>query len=140
MKRFIYLFCFSILVSCSDNSLDNPNCRFLLDIGVNETINLSFYPQLNFSGSSEYIPNIGNGGVIIARIGETFFAWDAADPNHPLSSCSVLVNSGLNATCQCEDENEYSLSNGLPLNNGDLRCGLRNYRVEVNGNSLVIFN
>ena len=137
---FYYIISFFILFSCSDNSLDNPNCRFLLNINVNETINLTFYPELQFSGSSEYIPNIGNGGVILARVGETIFAWDAADPNHPLSSCSVLQNSGLTATCQCEDENEYSLSNGLPLKNAELRCPLKNYRVEKNGNNLLIFN
>jgi nitrite reductase/ring-hydroxylating ferredoxin subunit len=133
---------FITLVSCSKNSNENENCKFLLDIGVNEVVNLNLpqYSQLQFAGNSVYIANAGNGGILIASTGADFFAWDAADPNHAQSSCSVLVNSGLNATCGCADKNEYSLVNGLPLNNSELRCGLRNYRVERNGNTLLISN
>tara|TARA_R110002096_G_scaffold203033_4_gene387907 strand:+ start:2668 stop:3099 length:432 start_codon:yes stop_codon:yes gene_type:complete len=133
---------FLILASCSNNSNENENCKFLLDIGVNEVVNLNLpqYSQLQFAGNSVYIANAGNGGILIASTGADFFAWDATDPNHVQSECSVLVNSGLNATCGCADKNEYSLVNGLPLNNSTLRCGLRNYRVEQNGNTLIISN
>ena len=66
--------------------------------------------------------------------------FDAADPNHVPSACSVLTLSGINGICGCDDENEYSLFNGLPVNNSSLRCPLKAYRVEVNGNTLLIFN
>lgn len=133
---------FLTLASCSNNSNEDENCKFLLDIGINVVVNLNLpqYSQLQFAGNSVYVSNAGNGGILIASTGANFFAWDAADPNHAQSSCSVLVNSGLNATCGCEDENEYSLINGLPLNNSELRCSLRNYRVEVSGNTLLISN
>ncbi|WP_242084053.1 hypothetical protein [Aestuariivivens sediminis] len=129
------------LFGCSV-SKENENCNFLLDIGVNESINLSYptYSLLQFAGNSVYVPGIGNGGIIIASTGADFYAWDASDPNHIQSSCSILVNSGLNATCGCDDKNEYSLVNGQPLNNGALLCGLRNYRVEQSGNTLRIYN
>ncbi len=131
-----------ILLSCSNNNNEDENCRFLLDIGVSEVINLNLpqYSQLKFAGNSVYIPNAGNGGILVASTGADFFAWDAADPNHIPSVCSILVNSGLNATCGCADKNEYSLVNGLPLNNNTLRCGLRNYRVQQSGNTLLISN
>lgn len=143
MKRAIFtIISFFILVGCSNNSNENENCRFLLDIGVNEVVNLNLpqYSQLQFAGNSVYIANAGNGGILVASTGADFFAWDAADPNHAQSSCSVLINSGLNATCGCEDQNEYNLVNGLSVNNSTLRCSLRNYRVEQSGNTLIISN
>lgn len=84
MKFIFTLFLFLLLFSCSDNSNQNENCRFLLDLGVNEVINLNLpqYSQLQFAGNSVYIQNAGNGGIIIASTGADFFAWDAADPNH----------------------------------------------------------
>lgn len=142
MKPTFALILFFILVSCSKNSVDNPNCRFLLDIGVNEVVNLNLpqFSQLEFAGNSVYLQNAGNGGIIIASTGADFYAWDAADPNHTISPCSVLTVSGLEGTCSCDDENTYSLVTGQALNDGSLQCGLRNYRVEKSGNTLLISN
>ena len=141
MRVLFSLLSLFIVLGCS-SSEENENCKFLLNIGVNVSINLSLpeYSQLQFAGNSVYISNQGNGGIIVASTGADFLAWDAADPNHTQSSCSVLNNSGLNATCGCDDKNEYSLVNGQPLNNGSLMCGLRNYRVEKSGNTLRIYN
>ncbi len=141
MRLFIAFFSLLILFNCSKDR-ENENCRFLLDINVNTTINLNLpeYNQLQFSGNSVYLPNHGNNGIIIVRIGANYFAWDATDPNHAQNSCSRLVNSGLEATSICEDGNKFSLVNGQPLENSALECGLRNYRVEHNGNTLTIFN
>ncbi|GAA3595715.1 hypothetical protein Q4Q39_07645 [Flavivirga amylovorans] len=142
MKPVYYLIFLVILSSCSKNSVDNENCKFLLDLGVNVNINLSLpqYSQLPFAGNSVYIENAGNGGIIVASTGADFFAWDASDPNHVPSACSSLVPSGLNATCGCDDKNEYSLVTGQSLGNKNLPCSLKNYRVEKNGNNLLIFN
>lgn len=140
MKHIFLLFFFILFTTCGNTNLENENCRFLLDIGVNVSINLNLpqYSQLNFAGNSIYIPNQGNGGILVAYTGADYFAWDAADPNQVQSSCSVLVNSGLNATSGCDDENEYSLVTGQALGNGTLECSLRNYRVDSNGSTLRI--
>ncbi|MDO5972196.1 hypothetical protein Q4Q35_20550 [Flavivirga aquimarina] len=142
MKFVFTLIGLIILSSCSKNSVDNENCKFLLDLNVNVTVNLSLpqYSQLPFAGNSVYIANAGNAGIIVASTGADFFAWDAADPNHIPSACSVLIPSGLNATCGCDDENEYNLVTGRALGSNNLPCSLKNYRVEQNGNSLLIFN
>lgn len=139
MKVFKTLVFCILFTACSKNSVDNENCRFLLDIGVNEVVNLNLpqYSHLQFAGNSEYIPNAGNAGIIVAFTGADYLAWDASDPNHTPNSCSALDPSGLEGTCGC-DENTYSLVTGQPLNNGELQCSLRNYRVEVSGNSLII--
>lgn len=141
MKPFLSLICLFFLTSCSKNQ-EHESCKFLLNIGVNLTVNLNLpqYSQLQFAGNSVYIANVGNGGVIIASTGVDFYAWDAADPNHTQSDCSTLVNSGLNATCGCDDKNTYSLVNGQIIGDTALPCSLRNYRVEQNGNSLLIYN
>jgi len=142
MKSTIIIVLFFFLASCSENSVDNPNCRFLLDLGVNEVVNLNLpqYSQLQFAGNSVYLSNAGNGGIIIASTGADFYAWDAADPNHVPSPCSVLTISGLEGTCGCGDDNTYSLVTGQPLNDSTLQCTLRNYRVEKSGNTLLISN
>ncbi len=146
MRSIYLLILFTFLTNCSKNNVNNQNNKFLLDISVNISINLNLNPLLTrFGGNSIYIPNEGNGGILVAYTGIDYYAWDAADPNHPQTSCSLLVdlkdlkqNYGLSATCHCDDKNEYSLVTGLALNNGELQFPLRNYRVEKNGSNLII--
>ena len=138
---FSYLYLLTCL-SCSNNNVDDKNCRFLLNVGVNVPVNLKLpeYGQLNFTGNSVYIPNEGNAGIIVANIGSGFYAWDASDPNYIPTTCTPLTPSGLEATSNCGDGNTYSLATGAPLNNGTLRCSLKFYRVEKSGNTLFISN
>lgn len=98
------------------------------------------YTQLQFPSHSEYIPNAGNGGIIVTNSGTGFLAWDASDPNHTPSTCSRLEINALEGTCGCSDANVYSLITGQPLSDASLRCGLKAYRVEQSGNELIIRN
>ena len=141
MRSFLYTICFIFLVGCSGVT-ENENCKFLLDINFNIPINLSLpqYSQLQFAGNSIYVANVANGGIIIASTGADFLAWDARDPNHAQTSCSILVNSGLEATCGCDDKNTYSLVTGQALGSDALPCSLKNYRVQKTGNILYISN
>ncbi|NNC49956.1 MAG: hypothetical protein HKO01_05415 [Flaviramulus sp.] len=140
MKSILTVISFVFLFSCSGNSVDNQNCRFLLDIGVNLNIDLSLpqYSQLTFAGNSVYIANAGNAGIIVASTGADFYAWDASDPNHTPNSCSALVPNGLFGTCGCDDDNTYNFVTGTSEGNTGLKCALKNYRVEKNGNVLLI--
>jgi len=142
MKPIFSLICLLFLLSCEGNTIDDRNCRFLLDVGVNLTIDLSLpqYSQLTFAGNSIYIPNEGNAGIIVASTGADFFAWDASDPNHAPNTCSALIPSGLNGTCGCDDGNTYNFVTGTPAGDDGLRCALRNYRVQKSGKTLLIFN
>ncbi|WP_406685599.1 hypothetical protein N1F78_07740 [Seonamhaeicola sp. MEBiC1930] len=142
MKLLFYFVSLLFLSSCAGNTVVDENCQFLLDINVQETVNLSLpkYSQLPFAGNSVYIENVGNGGIIVASTGFDFYAWDASDPNQVPSACSILVPSGLEATGGCNDENEYSLITGAPTENPALRCSLKPYRVEQNGDNLLIYN
>ncbi|GAB1858251.1 hypothetical protein MHTCC0001_30880 [Flavobacteriaceae bacterium MHTCC 0001] len=142
MRILIALLCCLTLTHCSSNSNANDNCQFLLDIPVNQTINLNFpqFIQLQSPTNPVYIPNVGNGGIIITNVGSGFAAFDAADPNRTFSSCSILTINGIIGENSCEDKNRYSLLDGTPIENGELQCALRRYRVTQNGNTLTVFN
>ncbi|MEW4923301.1 hypothetical protein [Algibacter sp. 2305UL17-15] len=148
MRLFYALICFLILTTCSKNSVNDENCQFLLEIGINETINLGLpeFGNLRTSPGAMLIPSARNRGLIVSNTGNNnFVAFDAADPNHIFNpSCSVLTVKGFTGVCGCEEKNEFELINGLPTkSNSDetsTRCGLRRYRVEKSGNSLIIFN
>ena len=117
MNKIILLLSLLFLTTCSKNDTIN-NCNYLLDLGVNE----------------------GNGGIIVTNVGTGLRAWDAADPNHTPSTCSIMQINGVNAKCGCSDGNEYSLFTGGPIG-VQLPCGMKEYRVSPNGsNSYLITN
>lgn len=138
MKKILILSLGILLFSCSRNDNIN-NCNFLLNVSVNDLIidlNLPVYSQLQFTGNSREIDGPGNGRIIVARTGsDNLRAWDGADPNHPLSSCSLLTPDGLTATCGCEDGNQYELLSGQSLGENQQPCTLLPYRVEFIGNN-----
>ena len=136
----IALACF-VFVACSKSNVNNENCKFLLNLGVNTSINLNLpqYSQLQFISNSVYIPNFGNKGIIVTNSGTGFLAWDAGDPNHAQQSCSVVNGNGLEGTCGCTDANTYSFITGQSLGT-TLPCTLKRYRVEQSGNTLFISN
>ncbi|MCB0461309.1 MAG: hypothetical protein KDC81_01270 [Flavobacteriaceae bacterium] len=141
MKKFAFFYLTALFfLGCSKNDDNNSNCNFLLNVGVNTSLNLNLpqYGDLNFIGNSVYISGQGNGGLIITNTGTGFVAFDAADPNHTPSSCSILTISQGEGVCGCLDANKYSLFTGQPLENSELRCGLKAYRTELNGDILVI--
>jgi hypothetical protein len=142
MRKVCFVLLLSItMVSCSKSNVNNSNCKFLLNIGVNLNINLNLpqYSQLQFISNSVLIPNAGNKGVIVTNSGTGFLAWDAGDPNHSQSTCSVVNGSGLVGTCGCVEANTFSFITGQSLGTA-LPCTLKPYRVEQSGNTLIITN
>ena len=125
-------------MGCAKNVVDN-RCNFLLDLDIYYEINLNLpqYSDLNFISNSVYIPNVGNSGIIVVNSGSNFLAWDAGDPNHTNLPCAVLTVSGLEASSSCAEQNTYSLITGQSIGVA-LNCSLKPYRVETNGNILII--
>ena len=143
--KLLNFFCTVVLficMGCSKDNNSNPNCNFLVNLNVftSLNLNLSQYNQLTFPNNPVYVPNEGNGGIIVNNTGTGFVAFDAADPNHIFSNCSVLSINGLEGVCGCNDANKYSLFTGQPLEDSELRCGLKAYFVEINGNTLFVSN
>ena len=136
--NFRLLFLIIFIYSCSSN-INDSRCNFLLNLGIYYEVNLNLpqYSDLNFVSNSVYVPDVGNGGIIIVNSGTGFLAWDASDPNHEILPCSILNINGLEATSSCAQQNTYSLITGQSLGTV-LNCTLKAYRVESVGNVLII--
>ncbi|GGW55376.1 nitrite reductase/ring-hydroxylating ferredoxin subunit [Winogradskyella epiphytica] len=140
MKKLILILSCVIIFGCSKN---DPiyNCNYLIDVGVNLTVNLNLpqYNQLLFPVNAIRVEGYGNKGIILVRTNaNSILAWDGGDPNHPTSACSTLTINGFNATCGCDDGNEYSLITGTALNENPQPCTLKPYRVEDLGNNVYL--
>lgn len=137
MKKYISLIVIaSLLFSCSESNVNNnnpfvPNYTFTLDLNLN----LPTYSNLKFVSNAVYVPNIGARGVIVFNTGSGYNAFDAACPNQTISGCSTMTINGINAVCGC-DNATYSLFTGQ----SNLQYPMKQYRVQVNGDILRVFN
>lgn len=137
MKKSVWIFIlFSAFISCSDNGPVNtnpfiPNYTFTVDINLN----LPSYSKLLYPSNAVYYAGKGVKGLIIFNTGSGYNAFDAACPNQTPSTCSPMTIDGIDAVCSC-DNKTYSLFSGQ----GSLQYPMKQYRVEVNGNVLRIYN
>ena len=134
-KIILLLTLLSFFFSCNDNGFNNknpylPNYTFTVDI------NMSFYDHLKFPSNGIYYSAEGVRGIIIFNTGSGFNAFDAACPNQALSACSTMTVSGINSVCSCDDA-KYSLFTGQSPGK---QYPLKQYRVEVRGNVLRVYN
>jgi nitrite reductase/ring-hydroxylating ferredoxin subunit len=137
-KYFLLLIAFPLLFGCSTNSTNNNN-PYLPSYPVNLDINMNLpqYSSLKFVSNAVYISGQGVRGIIVFNSGSGYNAFDAACPNQALSSCSTMtIKGGINALCAC-DNAEYSLFTGQSAGK---EYPLKQYRVEVNGNLLRVYN
>lgn len=137
MKKLLFLLLIlPFFLCCSDNDFNNKNPylpNYTVAIEIN--LNLPEYSNLKFVSNAVYIPNQGVRGVIVFNTGSGYNAFDAACPNQALSSCSTMTINGINAVCPC-DNVSYSLFTGQ----GGLQYPLKQYRVEVSGNLIRVYN
>ena len=139
MKKYILIFLIPLFFfSCSDNGFNNknpylPNYSF----SVLFNLNLPAYSNLKYVSNAIYYSgaDVGPRGIYVFNTGSGYNAFDAACPNQPISSCSTMTLNGINVVCPCDDE-EYSLFTGQ----GKLQYPLKQYRVEVIGNSIRVYN
>ena len=135
-KQLLLLVLFSFILGCSDTGFNNknpylPNYTFTVDINMN----LPAYSNLKYVSNAVYYSGAGVKGIYIFNTGSGYTAFDAACPNQALSDCSTMTLKGINVICPCDNQ-EYSLFTGQ----GKLQYPLKQYRVEVNGTSLRVYN
>ncbi|MNE83946.1 hypothetical protein D3C80_1808090 [compost metagenome] len=99
-------------------------------------MNLPSYSSLLYVSNAIYYPGQGAKGIIIFNTGSGYNAFDAACPNQALSTCSTMTINGINAICAC-DNASYNLFTGL---SSGKEYPMKQYRVEVNGNVLRVYN
>jgi nitrite reductase/ring-hydroxylating ferredoxin subunit len=137
MKKSVWLsVLFLIFFSCSDNGPINtnpfiPNYTFTVDVNMN----LPSYSKLLYPSNAVYYAGKGVKGLIIFNTGSGYNAFDAACPNQTPSTCSPMTIDGIDAVCSC-DNKTYSLFSGQ----GSSQYPMKQYRVEINGNVLRIYN
>jgi nitrite reductase/ring-hydroxylating ferredoxin subunit len=137
MKKHLFLaFTFLILLGCNEKNVVTKNPylpEYPVDISLN--LNLPLYSILNTPSNAVYYSTAGIRGIFIFNTGSGITAFDAACPNQNLTTCSTMTLKGINAVCPC-DNKEYSLFTGL----SDLQYPLKQYRTEVSGNIIHIYN
>jgi nitrite reductase/ring-hydroxylating ferredoxin subunit len=140
-KKILILMVFvPLLFGCDAGTINykNPN---IPNYPVNFSVNMSLPQYSNLQFPSNYAVNYSYGarGIVIFNTGSGYNAFDLACPNQAFSSCSTpLTINGIEAKCNCNTaENPYLLfsgqSPGQPYN-------LKPYRVQINGNTLLITN
>jgi nitrite reductase/ring-hydroxylating ferredoxin subunit len=136
-KYFLLLIAFPMLFGCSNDSANNNN-PYLPNYPVNLDINMNLpqYSNLKFVSNAVFISDHGVKGIIVFNSGSGYNAFDAACPNQAVSTCSTMTINGINAVCAC-DSAEYSLFSGQSKGK---QYPLKQYRVEVNGNVLRVYN
>jgi nitrite reductase/ring-hydroxylating ferredoxin subunit len=147
-KYFLLLIVFPMLFGCSTNSTNNNN-PYLPNYTVNVEINMNLpaYSNLSTPINAIYYSGQGVRGLYIFNTGSGYVAFDAACPNQAISSCSTMAFKKLDpvdplkidkttVVCAC-DNAEYSLFSGQSAGK---QYPLKQYRVEVNGNLLHVYN
>ena len=139
MKKYAALFLMiSLLFACSDSGIRNnnpylPNFPFPpLDLNLN----LPQYSNLKFTSNAVFITGKGIRGVVVFNSGSGYNAFDAACPNQTLAPCSTMTLKGINLVCPCDNE-EYNLFSGQSPGKQYL---LKQYRVQINGDVLRVYN
>lgn len=137
-KIFILLLLFPFLFGCDGGSVNNNNPN-IPNYPVNLIINMNLPAYSNLQFPSNHIVDYSQGarGIVVFNTGSGFNAFDLACPNQSFSTCgSPMTISGIEATCDCDDT-VYSLFSGQSPGQ---QYPMKQYRVDINGSSLVIYN
>ena len=138
MKKFlVFLLILPFITSCDEGSFNNRN-PYIPNYTVSLPINLNLPQYSNLQFPSNHIVDYSQGarGIVVFNTGSGFVAFDLACPNQELSSCSTMTISGINAICAC-DSAEYSLFSGQ---SAGLQYPMKQYRVEIQGSMLTVYN
>jgi nitrite reductase/ring-hydroxylating ferredoxin subunit len=140
MKKIILLFSVAFVLGCDGGSINNNNPNipnFPVSLQIN--MNLPGYSNLQFPSNHivDFGPTSGARGLVVFNTGSGFVAFDLACPNQPYDSCtSPMTTSGIEVTCDC-DNTVYNLFSGQSPGQ---QYPLKQYRVNINGNTLIVTN
>ena len=146
-KYFVLLIAIPIFLGCSTNNFNNnnpyiPNYNFTIEIDMNLTTN----SNLLYVSNAIYYP-YGARPIFIFNTGSGYNAFDAACPNKAGSNCSTLYFKKLDPVdplkidythlvCPCDGAEYFLFTGQCP----GKKYPLKQYRVEVIGNLLRVYN
>ena len=132
-----------ISLSCSKSDDKEDNNPYLDNplVNLNLNLNLPEYSPLKFPGEKIVINSQGIKGIVVYNVNnELYTAFELSDPNHNPSSCSKMTVEGVIASCPCsDDENTYDIVTGQHQTEGNT-YPMQQYRVERNGENILISN
>ncbi|UYW00839.1 hypothetical protein K5I29_10035 [Flavobacterium agricola] len=140
MKNLLFLVVALVtLASCSkDDNIKNKN-PYLPNYPINISLNLDLPANVDLQYVSNYkyvnTPGAGIKGIFVFNNGNGYIAFDAACPNMYPNECEPMKVEGVKAVCACDDSS-YSLFTGL----GDMQYSMKQYRTELVGSMLRIYN
>ncbi len=144
LKKIVLVCLLSVCFSCTKkDNLDNNNPNLITPlVNLNLNLNLPEYTPLQFPGNHIIVTQQGIKGIVVYNINNTqFTAFEISDPNHIPNSCSKMTVEGIIATCPCEDdENTYDIVTGQHKTQPDTKYPMLRYRIELNGETLHVFN
>jgi len=137
-KIIVLLLLLPFAFGCDGGSINNNNPN-IPNYPVNLQINMNLPGYSNLQFPSNHITDYSQGarGIVVFNTGSGYVAFDLACPNQPFADCgSPMSISGIEAICDCDDT-VYNLFTGQSPGQ---RYPLKQYRVNVNGNLLVVTN
>lgn len=142
MRKAFILSMLFVIFACEGDDAARRN-PFLVDLAFQAELNTNLpqFGNLNFPGNFVIVNSGGLRGFVIYNLDNSqYFAYELSDPNHSPNECSRMTVSSITATCPCpDDNNEYSIITGQPLQGGGF-YGMKAYRVERSGNIIRVFN
>lgn len=139
MKKIIVLLLFlPFAFGCESVSINNRNPN-IPNYTVYLQINMSLPGYSNLQFPSNHIIDYSQGarGIVVFNNGTGFVAFDLACPNQAFASCTTpMTISGIEATCDC-DNTVYNLFSGQSPGQ---QYPMKQYRVDISGNTLIITN
>ncbi len=140
MKKIYLIFLILPLIICCEGQNINNNNPYIPNYPVNLqfNLNLPLYSNIQFP-SSHFVYSQGAGarGIVVFNTGTGYNAFDLACPNQPFTSCDApMTIVGVEAKCTCENI-FYSLFSGKSQWQ---QYPMKQYRTQLNGNTLLVFN
>lgn len=139
MKKIIaLLLILPFAFGCDGGSINNNNPN-IPNYPVNLQINMNLPGYSNLQFPSNHIVDYSQGarGIVVFNTGSGYVAFDLACPNQPFASCSSPMSiNGIEAICDCDDT-VYNLFTGQSPGQD---YPLKQYRVNINGTTLVVTN
>lgn len=129
------------MLNCCD---ENEQIRVVPYTSVNLTMNLSL-PQFNplmYSNNAILVSGFGynNNGIIVYRLIDDFYAYDATCPQHIETSTAVQLDGVASGTATCpECGARYILMTGFSTNSEDI-YPLQPYNASGVGNTVYVNN
>jgi nitrite reductase/ring-hydroxylating ferredoxin subunit len=136
-KLFVFILFFAL--SCNSESVNNNKNPNIPNYSFNIDFNLNLPSNSNLQFVSNHIVNytVGARGIVVFNTGTGYVAFDLACPNAPFDSCTEPMDiDGIEAVCDCDDTT-YNLFSGQAQGQ---QYPLKQYRVEVNGNIIRVYN